>query len=550
MGKSNVGNSISDIRNSKMSLTLTQSPDELREIFRNLKQPEDIAEMRDVTYRDLNYWIYRTPEQERYSTFTIPKKFGSPRQIDTPNINIKILQQKLNQVLQSVYTVKPSVHGFALGKSVKTNATQHTQKQWVFNTDLENFFPSIHFGRVRGMLMSTPYGLSEKVATVLAHLCCFQGQLPQGAPTSPIISNMLCAKMDSELQRLAKANRSTYTRYADDITFSTTSRRFPPDLASLDDLNQVQIGKTLRDIIERNGFTVNENKIWLSGRNRRQEVTGVTVNDFPNISKRFKNQIRAMLYVWRRHGLEAAQETWEKKNAHRHRAPWTSPPRFEQVLKGKIEYLGMIKGQDSLTYLKFLDQLGDLDPSMTGGRGTPLRLLLREYHDLQAYDDVSDKSKKDRLMRKRGHDFEKLIVNTLKLSPELTVSGGFTRNDGAEQIDSAFTFDGTSYLIECKWWGKKVGRPVLDELNGKIGRSGAGTSGLLISVNGWSNKVVSTLKQNQNKRIILMDGDDVYAILMEKISFAKMMREKVEALALKSEPFISVGEIMQNNGIV
>ena len=281
-----------------MNIELTRGSDEFREQCRDLKCPKDIAEMLEVSHRDLNYWIYRTPEKDRYTSFHIAKKSGVSRQIDAPNLNIKILQQKLNTVLQTVYRVKPSAHGFASGKSVKTNADQHTQKQWVFNIDLDNFFHSIHFGRVRGMFMGKPYNLPADVSTVLAHMCCYQGCLPQGAPTSPIISNMICAQMDSQLQQLAKSNRSTYTRHADDITFSVTSRRFPPALAYIDSLNQVHVGGNLRQVIVDNGFAINENKIWLRGCHQRQEVTGVTVNNHTNLPRRFTNQIRAMLHAW------------------------------------------------------------------------------------------------------------------------------------------------------------------------------------------------------------------------------------------------------------
>ena len=268
--------------------------------------------MLEVSYHDLNYWIYRTPEFRRYSTFCITKKNGTLRRIDVPNTNIKILQRKLNQVLQSVYIAKPSVHGFVAGKSVKSNAQKHLGKRWVLNVDLQDFFPSINFGRVRGMLMGIPYNLAPRVATVLAHLCCFQGHLPQGAPTSPAISNMICAPMDSQLQTLAKMNRSTYTRYVDDITFSTTNTSLPTELVVLNALNQLSPGVKLKETIEQNGFCINDRKVWLSGQHRRQVVTGVIVNEITNLPKRFTSQIRGMIHAWETYGLSAAEEEWQK----------------------------------------------------------------------------------------------------------------------------------------------------------------------------------------------------------------------------------------------
>ena len=212
------------------------------------------------------------------------------------------------------------------------------------------------------MFMSKPYCLPQKVATVLAHLCCFQRSLPQGAPTSPVISNMICAPVDRQLQQLAKMNHSTYTRYADDLTFSTTRKSFPTDLASENDLNQVCVGKELKRVIEDNGFSVNNRKVWLRGRHRRQVVTNLTVNEFPNLPRKFSNQIRAMLHAWNKHGIYAAQDEWRRKELSLNRAPWRRTPSFRENVKGKIEYLGMIKGQDSPLYLKFLDELRELDP--------------------------------------------------------------------------------------------------------------------------------------------------------------------------------------------
>ena len=517
-----------------MNQALTRSPDQFQGLFWALKVPEDVAKLLEVTYRDLNYWIYRTTERKRYITFHIPKKSGLTRRIDAPTTNVKILQQKLNQVLQSIYGSRPGVHGFVVGKSVKSNAQRHIGKRWVFNVDLEDFFPSINFGRVRGMFMGKPYYLPQKVATVLAHLCCFDGHLPQGAPTSPVISNMICAQMDSQLRQLARTNHSTYTRYADDITFSNTRKRFPADIAVVNDLNQTLPGDRLRQIIEQNGFAINSKKIWMSGQYRRQQVTGVTVNEFPNLPRRFTNQIRAMLHAWRKHGLRAAQAQWEREYSTKHRTHWQTPPKFEQVLKGKVEYLGMIKGQESRTYLRFLDQLGDLNPNLTNGRGTPLRLLLKAYDNLQSSSITP---------QIRGYEFEKVVSRLFGVSNVL-VRESFTRNAGSEQIDEALQLDNWYYLVECKWRSKKTSRGEVDVFCTKVGRSGAQTMGVFISVNGWSSKVVDLLKQNADKRVLLMSGDDIRAVLAEAIPLVDLLRVKVQALSLTSEPFISAEDAL------
>ncbi|MFM7372884.1 MAG: reverse transcriptase domain-containing protein, partial [Sphaerospermopsis kisseleviana] len=107
-----------------------------------------------------------------------------------------------------------------------TNAKNHCNKKFVLNLDIKDFFPTITQQRIRGVMMSPPYNLPSQIATTISHICCYEGKLPQGAPTSPIISNIVCAKLDSELRLLAKQNKCFYTRYADDITFSTIVKNF------------------------------------------------------------------------------------------------------------------------------------------------------------------------------------------------------------------------------------------------------------------------------------------------------------------------------------
>ena len=291
-----------------MSLTLSASPREFRGQFLALRTAQDVADLLEVDLKRLIYHLYRVPRSQHYTTFDIPKKSGGIRRISAPVTALKIIQQKLNQVLQHVYQPKPSVHGFALERSIVGNAKVHSKRKYIFNVDLKDFFPSINFGRVRGLFMGVPYKLDPAVATVLAQICCFNNQLPQGAPTSPIISNMICAKMDSQLQRLANQCRCTYTRYADDITFSTSIRDFPSDLARINSSGQVEVGAKFNRLITENGFEINLDKVRLQTKTRRQEVTGLTANRFPNVRRKYVRQIRAMLHSWGKFGLEAAQE--------------------------------------------------------------------------------------------------------------------------------------------------------------------------------------------------------------------------------------------------
>lgn len=348
------------------SVRLSPSPDELRSKFYALRTPQDVAELVEVDLQRLYYHIYIVPKASRYTKFDIRKRSGGVRTISAPITSLKIIQRKLNQVLLQAYSPKPCVHSFLLGRSIRTNAVVHVARRNILNIDLEDFFPAINFGRVRGLFTHVPYNLNPTVATVIAQICCFDNQLPQGAPTSPIVSNMICAKMDSQMMALAKANRCDYTRYVDDITFSTNLREFPTTLATVNDLGQIEVGTELERIITGNGFKVNPDKVRLRGKSLRQQVTGITINQFPNLRRKYIRQIRAMLHAWEKFGLEAAQEEFSKRYDYdkKNRSKWKGTPSFKQVVKGKIEFLGMVRGKSDYIYLRLCGQLKALAPEL------------------------------------------------------------------------------------------------------------------------------------------------------------------------------------------
>jgi RNA-directed DNA polymerase len=358
----------------KSTLFLYQDCDILKQHFLGLKEPKDIAELLEVSHSRLKYHLRSGPEDKRYIDFSIPKKSGKPRIISAPSTSLKILQRKLSQVLYCVYEPKAGVQGFIPGRSILTNAKKHVHKRFILNIDLKDFFHSIHFGRVQGIFMKPPYNLPKEVAVVLAKICCYSGRLPQGAPTSPIVSNMICARMDSELRKLANESKCTYyTRYADDITFSTTLSKFPHSLAyieNLEDVSQLFVGGTLRSIIESNGFEINQDKVRLQHKSQHQEVTGLTVNQFPNVKRSFVREISSMLHVWDKFGLFSAEEKYrEKCQKYLAESGYTLPefqeiPSFKEVLRGKINFLGMVRGKDNKifqTYLTWFRELSKRD---------------------------------------------------------------------------------------------------------------------------------------------------------------------------------------------
>lgn len=329
---------------------------ELRDKFYQLASAEDVAKLLGVRYSHLTFLLYGKHADHRYSEFQIPKRGGGARRIQAPCVPLKILQRRLNRVLHCVYRPKATVHGFVPERSVVTNATLHTKQRYVLNLDLKDFFPSIHFGRVRGLFMAEPYLRNDKVATVLAQICCFgdgrNSALPQGAPTSPIVSNMICGRMDTQLRRLAQDHRCVYTRYADDITFSTNQRDFPKQLAAVR-RGETRLGKPLRIVIKENWFAVHPGKVRLRDQHGRQEVTGITTNSGLNVQRRFVRQIKSMLHAWERYGEARADAEFAAKYDEKHREHGGSAP-FREVVLGKLGYLGMVKGRSDQVYVNLV----------------------------------------------------------------------------------------------------------------------------------------------------------------------------------------------------
>lgn len=355
-----------------LSRQLNASDDLIRSHFAALKSREDVANLLEVPEHLLRTILYGSRERKRYRTFTIPKKSGGTRTVSAPPKNLGILQAKLAYVLQRVYRRKPAAQGFLLGRDTLTNAQKHIGRRFVLNVDLKDFFPSIHFGRVAGMFRGAPYLVDDIAALVLAQICCDDaGILPQGAPSSPMVSNMVCGPLDTTLQQLAKRFRCTYSRYADDITFSTTQRVFPLHLAIRNSDGSVTAGSVLLGAIQDHGFELNPKKTRLSRRNERQVVTGLTVNEFPNVPRKYVREIRAMLHDWDSRGYEAAANEYEDKYAPPGFIPNADGRSFERVVVGKLAYLRMVRGKDDPVYRKLRAKLHFIDPGVMG-RPTPV----------------------------------------------------------------------------------------------------------------------------------------------------------------------------------
>ncbi len=280
-------------------------------------------------------WWYRGG---MYASFSVSKKGGKKRQILAPNYRLKMIQRKVADLLSLIYSPRKSVHGFVSDRSVKSNAESHVKSRYVVNIDLRGFFPAITESRIAHLFRAMR--VDPRVSDIIARICCVGGQLPQGSPSSPVISNMICFRMDKELQSLAKEFRCIYTRYADDITFSSfqpPSGLFESGLPSPGKFNPDLLCRKIRATFTHNGFEVNPDKTHYADRNSRRVVTGVRVNQFLNVDRRYVRNIRATLFRVERDGAAKVQaallsEYGRKANIALH-------------LHGKISWIGHIKGQ-------------------------------------------------------------------------------------------------------------------------------------------------------------------------------------------------------------
>jgi RNA-directed DNA polymerase len=265
----------------------------------------DVAKILGVKPAGLSYVLFKKGPTKNYTEFKIPKRYGGSRTISAPTDSLKMIQQRLSNVLQNcVEEINAAnsfkaqmAHGFIRRRSIITNAYAHKRRRYVFNVDLADFFGMINFGRVRGFFIKDRhFSLQSPVATVLAQIACHNNSLPQGSPCSPVVSNLIGHVLDVQLARIAKREGCTYTRYADDLTFSTNRPMFPAGIATpvAGQPNAWQPGIDLVRVIARSGFTVNPVKTRMQYRDSRQEVTGLVVNKKINVRHEYRHTVRAM----------------------------------------------------------------------------------------------------------------------------------------------------------------------------------------------------------------------------------------------------------------
>lgn len=340
--------------------------DEIRHRLKLVKNLADFAKLlNDVKIDEFNTSKYKITTKQllhfcnpktvpgRYKTFYIKKKNGGRREINAPCYQLGVLLYILNIVFKAIYAPDKSAMGFTEGKSVVTNASMHIGHHYVFNIDLENFFPSIPQARVWSRMQLPPFNFPKDVANVVAGLCCHTNTdkttnvLPQGAATSPLLSNAICDTLDKRMRGVAKRFGLHYSRYADDITFSSMH-------------NVYQEGSDFRTeikrLIEEQGFKMNDKKTRLLRDGERQEVTGLTVNQRVNVTRKYVHELRWLLHCWEKDGYgktyASFYDYYKRTKGHVKKGE----PVMENVIEGKLNYMRMVKGENDSTYRKLQER--------------------------------------------------------------------------------------------------------------------------------------------------------------------------------------------------
>jgi RNA-directed DNA polymerase len=383
-------------------------------------------ELRQLTW-------YADPKNggNRYTSFTIKKKSGSERTIHAPNKGLKAIQRSLALILQCVFRPHEAAMGFVKKRSILDNARIHEGSRYVYNIDLRDFFPSIDQARVWACLKLPPFDLGSSgkakkrneprliLAGIIASLCCTSltveregasgnwvflemNVLPQGAPTSPVLSNVVCQRLDFLLTGVAKRFKLKYSRYADDITFSSMHNVFE---------EEGDFVKELRRVVENQHFHIKEEKTRLQEWSSRQEVTGLVVNEKANVRRQFVKDIRMWLNYWERYGFARTSAFFRKKYLMEQGAG-NKDPDMIAVLSGKLDYLHMIRGETDERYLSLVHRFNSLVVSHKGTGIAPaakrkVRLRIPSIHyPQQLVGHLKNFSKNDKPLKFTTHSWD------------------------------------------------------------------------------------------------------------------------------------------------
>ncbi|MBK1695936.1 retron St85 family RNA-directed DNA polymerase [Rhodovibrio salinarum] len=287
----------------------------------NLPVIYDQAHFSDRVGYDISYIRRASNDPEHfYRTFNVPKKSGGVRQINEPLPSLKEIQRWILDNILGAMSVNPCAKAFVVGRDVRDNARFHRNQRIVINVDVKDFFPSITHRQIRMIFLKAGY--SPEVGELLTQLCCLDGVLPQGAPTSPYISNLVCRPLDERLFGYAKKNGLRYTRYSDDISVSG-------------DMEPAEVLQFVKKVCREHGFKIHPDKIRVLGPGRQKRVTGIVVNKHLQVPRKKRRVLRQSVYYIKKFGLD--EHLSKTKNNRRN---------FLDHLMGQVNYVLFVNPKD------------------------------------------------------------------------------------------------------------------------------------------------------------------------------------------------------------
>lgn len=244
-----------------------------------------------VGYKESYIMKVANSQEPFYREFKIPKKNKDEfRSISEPLPNLKNIQRWILDEILHKLQPSPYSKAFRIGYSIRDNARFHKNQKKVLTIDIKDYFKSICFKQVHSFFRAIGY--SNQVAVTLANICILNNGLPQGAPTSPMLSNLITKRLDKRIASFTSQHGIRYTRYADDLTFSG-------------EFEEGLIINFTREVLESEGFLINEKKTRLRKQNQQQEVTGIVVNEKLQASRNYRRTFRQKMHYIKQYGIES-----------------------------------------------------------------------------------------------------------------------------------------------------------------------------------------------------------------------------------------------------
>ena len=273
--------------------------------------------------------------EKHYHNVYIPKSDGTKRKLSVPDLILKRVQKSIADHILTQYPISNYAKAYKVGSSVQRNALPHVGKKKILKLDIEGFFDNILYSRVKDVVFREDK-FSEPIRILLTMLCYYKESLPQGAPTSPAITNIIMYDFDEKIGKYCGENNISYTRYCDDMTFSG-------------DFDEKAVISVVKDELQKLGLFLKNRKTAVIPNTKRQTVTGIVVNEKIGLTKEYKNKIRQEIYYIKKHGIDG----------HLSKIGFSNKQHYLNSLKGRIAFVlqTIPNNEEFLGYKEFLKNM-------------------------------------------------------------------------------------------------------------------------------------------------------------------------------------------------